>query len=316
MPYTQQQVADMMEKAVIDIGTLDKNMMNSPDMGYGIMFRVIKNTKAVVEIRSDENTASAALVLNMNETREIGTSVGKSQRYTQNFYGGRFSYGQDVDTFDGGEKIIAKGIKALGVIIPDVFETLTVAMVENGTGAVAVPVINGVPLYNNRAVSGSYAFSTTHGFFSSPRTNSNYLAGSSLDETGLNAAANLPMNWVNERGRKMRYRAKGLVIPVGQRQNAIIMLKSEFVPDTADNRVNTVREDLGPNDFKVWAELTSQTAYYVQTNVPKDKMPAIRVAKEAVPRKFRMEGIDADVVEMKAALGPEMAFWPAHIRVG
>lgn len=90
-----------------------------------------------------------------------------------------------------------------------------------------------------------------------------------LNETSLlNHCLAIRQNFVDEAGLKIFARPKQLVIPTGLIPTAERLLKSELRPGTANNDVNAIRTmEGGVTEYVVFDFLTSQTAWFLTTNI-------------------------------------------------
>lgn len=91
----------------------------------------------------------------------------------------------------------------------------------------------------------------------------------SLNETSLlNAQIAINANFRDNANQRMNAKPRLLIIPPQLQPQAIRLLKTELRPGTAMNDVNAILSTQGgvPEGYEVWNYLTSQFAWYLQTN--------------------------------------------------
>ncbi|MCA6108106.1 hypothetical protein [Bradyrhizobium cenepequi] len=91
----------------------------------------------------------------------------------------------------------------------------------------------------------------------------------SLNETSLlNGQVAINANFRDNANQRMNAKARRLIIPPQLEPTAIRLLKTELRPGTANNDVNAILSTQGgiPDGYLVWNYLTSQFAWFLQTN--------------------------------------------------
>lgn len=91
----------------------------------------------------------------------------------------------------------------------------------------------------------------------------------SLNETSLlNAQVAINANFRDNANQRMNAKPRRLIIPPQLEPTAIRLLKTELRPGTAQNDVNAILSTQGgiPDGYLVWNYLTSQFAWFLQTN--------------------------------------------------
>lgn len=91
----------------------------------------------------------------------------------------------------------------------------------------------------------------------------------SLNETSLlNAQVAINANFRDNANQRMNAKPRRLIVPPQLEPTAIRLLKTELRPGTANNDVNAILSTQGgiPDGYIVWNYLTSQFAWFVQTN--------------------------------------------------
>ncbi|QPF87048.1 hypothetical protein IC762_12425 [Bradyrhizobium genosp. L] len=135
--------------------------------------------------------------------------------------------------------------------------------------AFAADVFNSATTYQNAIGGDGVALlSTAHpvdgGTFSNLAS-----PAASLNETSLlNAQVAINANFRDNANQRMNAKPRRLVIPPQLEPVAIRLLKTELRPGTANNDVNAILSTQGgiPDGYLVWNYLTSQFAWYLQTN--------------------------------------------------
>jgi len=135
--------------------------------------------------------------------------------------------------------------------------------------AFAADVLNSSTTYNT-AISGDGVAlgSTAHPV--DGNTFSNLASpAADLNETSLlNAQVAVNANFLDNAGQRMNAKPRRLVVPPQLEPVAIRLLKTELRPGTAQNDVNAILSTQGgiPDGYTVWNYLTSQFAWFLQTN--------------------------------------------------
>jgi hypothetical protein len=91
----------------------------------------------------------------------------------------------------------------------------------------------------------------------------------SLNETSLlNAQVAINANFRDNANQRMNAKPRRLIVPPQLEPTAIRLLKTELRPGTANNDVNAILSTQGgiPDGYLVWNYLTSQFAWFLQTN--------------------------------------------------
>jgi hypothetical protein len=135
--------------------------------------------------------------------------------------------------------------------------------------AFAADVLNSAATYNAAIGGDGVAFaSTAHpvdgGTFSNLAS-----PAASLNETSLlNAQVAINANFRDNANQRMNAKPRQLIIPPQLEPVAIRLLKTELRPGTAQNDVNAILSTQGgiPDGYHVWNYLTSQFAWFLQTN--------------------------------------------------
>lgn len=135
--------------------------------------------------------------------------------------------------------------------------------------AFAADVFNSATTYNAAiGGDGQALLSTAHpvdgGTFSNLAS-----PAASLNETSLlNAQVAINANFRDNANQRMNAKPRRLVIPPQLEPTAIRLLKTELRPGTANNDVNAILSTQGgvPDGYLVWNYLTSQFAWFLQTN--------------------------------------------------
>jgi len=135
--------------------------------------------------------------------------------------------------------------------------------------AFAADVFNSAATYQSAIGGDGVAFaSTAHpvdgGTFSNLAS-----PAASLNETSLlNAQIAINANFRDNANQRMNAKPKMLIIPPQLQPQAIRLLKTELRPGTAMNDVNAIISTQGgiPDGYEVWNYLTSQYAWFLQTN--------------------------------------------------
>jgi hypothetical protein len=170
-----------------------------------------------------------------------------------NKYGLGFQVTEEMQD-DDLQGLISKMPAELGVSLAYARETTAVDLLNNGMTAASYTCMDGLAL-----------FSTAHPTLratglTQPNT---VAAGSSLSETSLQAALDIMSNWLDEAGRPIHFQPKYLMVPMGLRWMAEVLLKTRGRPISADNDVNaTTNLWPGLQPF-VHPLLSSATAWYI-----------------------------------------------------
>ena len=135
--------------------------------------------------------------------------------------------------------------------------------------AFAADVFNNATTYNNAIGGDGVALlSTAHpvdgGTFSNLAS-----PAASLNETSLlNAQVAINANFRDNANQRMNAKPRRLIVPPQLEPVAIRLLKTELRPGTAQNDVNAILSTQGgvPDGYLVWNYLTSQFAWFLQTN--------------------------------------------------
>lgn len=135
--------------------------------------------------------------------------------------------------------------------------------------AFAADVLNSATTYNTAISGDGVAFAAINhpvdgGTFSNLAS-----PAADLNETSLlNAQVAINANFLDNAGQRMNAKPKRLVIPPQLEPVAIRLLKTELRPGTAMNDVNAILSTQGgiPDGYTVWNYLTSQFAWFLQTN--------------------------------------------------
>lgn len=257
------------------IGKISDGMLLQAKDRYGIFFSEKDSNQVLVEMHTDESSGEAVYWPEGSNIDEFEPKMGYSRKVHQLQFALGFSATKPIMKFDRMD-LIQKAKTELGETPAETVNYLGLAMIQLGNGG-TVPVVRGKALLDLKSIDGQNIFATGHTFKNNVGvTNANYITSISLDESGLNTFADIPLAWRDELSRPMKYKLMRLVVPRALRHSAAKFLKSEFQPETMNNAINTVREDLGPGDYQVCDELSSATAFYGITNVPKRRMPTLR----------------------------------------
>ena len=135
--------------------------------------------------------------------------------------------------------------------------------------AFAADVFNNAATYTSAISGDGVAFaSTAHpvdgGTFSNLAS-----PAADLNETSLlNAQVAINANFRDNANQRMNAKPKRLIVPPQLEPVAIRLLKTELRPGTAMNDVNAILSTQGgiPDGYTVWNYLTSQFAWFLQTN--------------------------------------------------
>jgi hypothetical protein len=135
--------------------------------------------------------------------------------------------------------------------------------------AFAADVLNSSATYNTAISGDGVAFaSTAHPV--DGNTFSNLASpAADLNETSLlNAQVAINANFLDNAGQRMNAKPRRLVVPPQLEPVAIRLLKTELRPGTAQNDVNAILSTQGgiPDGYTVWNYLTSQFAWFLQSN--------------------------------------------------
>lgn len=135
--------------------------------------------------------------------------------------------------------------------------------------AFAADVLNSAATYQAAIGGDGVAFaSTAHpvdgGTFSNMAS-----PAASLNETSLlNGQIAINANFRDNANQRMNAKPRLLVVPPQLQPTAIRLLKTELRPGTGNNDVNAILSTQGgvPDGYEVWNYLTSQFAWFLQTN--------------------------------------------------
>lgn len=188
--------------------------------------------------------------------------------------------GQSINydtTYQGYEKTYTNATYAIGVAIGrETLEDTLYRNIKNTARSQAVSVRQTIEVlavsHLNNAFSSSYAGSDSKELCATDHplvgggTFSNELATSAdLDPTSLEQALIDIQAFVDDRSLKVHARPKLLIIPSALEWTAIQLLKSEKLPQTANNDVNPAK---GIMPYVVMNWLSDSDAWFIKTDVP------------------------------------------------
>lgn len=116
----------------------------------------------------------------------------------------------------------------------------------------------GSPLTDSRAITGEKYFSDSHGWKGVPNVSNSNLsaAGTTLNEQSLLEMASQARKWVDRDGAPMQKVPNKLVIGLGLREKAQVILKTQYATGTANNDLNPVQfSSEGGMEIVTWSGL-------------------------------------------------------------
>lgn len=136
-------------------------------------------------------------------------------------------------------------------------------------------------------------------------TYSNYLTAADLSMTSLEDAVVQIAQMVDARGKKVAIRPRLLVVPPALMTRAPVVLKSILNPDatTASNAVNPINsENYFPDGFQVVTRLTSDTAYFITTDLnAKGDMGLVKFNRRVLRRETNTD-FNTNSIQRKASM--------------
>ena len=135
--------------------------------------------------------------------------------------------------------------------------------------AFAADVLNSAATYFSAIGGDGVAFSSTAHPVDGATFSNTASPAASLNETSLlNGQVAINANFRDNANQRMNAKPKRLIVPPQLQPVAIRLLKTELRPGTAMNDVNAILSTQGgvPNGYEVWNYLTSQFAWFLQTN--------------------------------------------------
>lgn len=135
--------------------------------------------------------------------------------------------------------------------------------------AFAADVLNSSATYNAAIGGDGVAFASTAHPVDGNTFSNRASPDADLNETSLlNAQVAINANFLDNGGQRMNAKPRRLIVPPQLEPVAVRLLKTELRPGTAQNDVNAILSTQGgiPNGYQVWNYLTSQFAWFLQTN--------------------------------------------------
>lgn len=286
------------------------------NMRYGIVYKDVDVLgDQYTEFNQEEDRMQATLRLELTKTDEVGLVDGYSYRVPQRTYAGQIAFSWEVMKYKKID-VVARATMSMKRMPLDTVTGLCVGQLELGNTTTGIPLIrNSVPYVMTTTIDKLPIFSNAHRWKNNTGiTNSNYLPNGSIDEPGLNDFCNLPFLWKDPNGRPVATRIKKVIVPTVKRHTVAKYLKSNYTPDSGNNAINTVHEDLTGPDFEVMQDLTLTGVIYGETNA--DDGP--QVLWSVKPDTMQREDVttDAEILRMAFACNVAVPNFASIMRLG
>lgn len=301
-------------RQIEELNTLNTRAMTKTERLKGIFVEKRPDGQAYREIHAPEMQATATLKLEGTQPDEMTIFDGFSLRVHKRTYAIRAKWTEEVRKYQQVDKM-GEITKAMGMAPSNTVVALAITLLEYGHTTSGIPLVKGVQLVNTRAIDKNPIFYTAHTYLNNPGvTMSNYLATGSVDEAGINSITDAPFAWRDINGTPLNIRVRRLFGPAAQRANLYKYLGSEYQPETGNNTINSVRQDLGPTDFVIINDLTDPDVVYGVTDSP--NQPQITWGWKPDNYKGFDDNILADMVTTTFSLSVDAADWTGLITMG
>lgn len=287
----------------------------SQETRLGGVFKQITEPTVYTEYHQPESQAQATLRLEGTPPEEMRVVDGYSLRVFKRTWSVRLKWTEEARRYKQVD-IMASAARQMMIAPENTVVALCIALLEYGNSTSGIPVVGGLPLVATQTIDKNPIFYTAHTFLNSPGvTNSNYLATGSVDETGIRTITDLPYTWKDPNGAPLNAKVIRLVVPATQRGNAYVMLGSEWTPDSGNNRINSIGQDLGPMDFVCLQDLNLSNTIYGLTD-SRAMPPTIDWGWKPTTVQGTDTNINAEMLTLSFGVSVECADWTSIIRMG